>query len=115
VFREKLDKQLESMCSEKKITMMDKMMQGMKKNMMSCEEASFYISKNLDTDIGFRKKMSLRMHVIMCKYCMRFEKELNFISKKIQQFTSGKENTAPSHTLSDEKKDKLQQLIEEKL
>lgn len=39
--------------------------------MKSCKKASFLMSKQLDTPLSLTEKLSLNVHIVMCKNCSR--------------------------------------------
>lgn len=47
--------------------------------MMSCDEATYLISKARDSKLTIREKINLRMHILSCKLCLRYEKEIRAI------------------------------------
>ena len=44
--------------------------------MLSCKQASQFISASLDKPLILRERIVLRLHLIICKYCKRFSQQL---------------------------------------
>ena len=44
--------------------------------MLSCKQASQFISVSLDRPLSLRERIVLRLHLIICKYCKRFSQQL---------------------------------------
>ena len=44
--------------------------------MLSCKQASQFISVSLDRPLTLRERIVLRLHLIICKYCKRFSQQL---------------------------------------
>lgn len=44
--------------------------------MLSCKQASQFISASLDRPLTLRERNVLRLHLIICKYCKRFSQQL---------------------------------------
>ena len=44
--------------------------------MLSCKQASQFISASLDRPLTLRERIVLRLHLIICKYCKRFSEQL---------------------------------------
>lgn len=44
--------------------------------MLSCKQASQFISASLDSPLTLRERIVLRLHLIICKYCKRFSQQL---------------------------------------
>lgn len=47
--------------------------------MLSCKEIVKQASKNIDAELVWYEKMGFNMHLIMCKSCSRYAKQLKFI------------------------------------
>jgi len=45
--------------------------------MLSCKQASQLISQSLDRRISLRERISLRLHLVVCDFCRRFNQQLN--------------------------------------
>ena len=48
--------------------------------MISCKQLSEVSSDYLDGNLTFGQKLSVRFHILMCKYCRRFLAQLNMSS-----------------------------------
>ena len=44
--------------------------------MLSCKQASQFISASLDRPLTLSERIVLRLHLIICKYCKRFSQQL---------------------------------------
>lgn len=47
--------------------------------MMSCKEVSLLISKASDTRLGWRERLGIRLHLLICKGCAQFRTQLQFL------------------------------------
>ncbi len=47
--------------------------------MFNCKEVSRRISESMDHDISFYQRMLIRMHLLMCRYCARFRRQVLFL------------------------------------
>ncbi len=47
--------------------------------MFSCKEVTQLVSKSLDRKLPFYRRFLIRMHLYMCKYCFRFDKQLHIM------------------------------------
>lgn len=47
--------------------------------MFNCKEVSRRISESMDHDISLYQRMLIRMHVLMCRYCARFRRQVLFL------------------------------------
>lgn len=44
--------------------------------MKSCKQASFLMSKKLDTSLSFIESISLKIHLVLCKSCAECDSQL---------------------------------------
>lgn len=58
----------------------------MNKKMLSCKKATFLIEKRADNAIGFKEKLSLRLHLLLCKACNIHEKQSQSIAVFLKTF-----------------------------
>jgi len=91
--------------------MKHKLMAFMSKGMISCDEASFLISKSYEEKLTFRQKFRLKMHLMSCYLCRRYEKQLGQLNDAVINYKSSCEHTHCEHTLSSEAKVKISQHV----
>ena len=51
--------------------------------MLSCREVTQLVSESLDRDLPLRQRMSMKMHLLMCKLCSRYNKQLSSLREAI--------------------------------
>jgi len=61
----------------------------MKHLMFSCSEVSQKVSQSMDVRLPFHHRIALRMHLLMCRYCARFRRQLNLLRKMSRYDDSG--------------------------
>ncbi len=95
--------------------MMKKMMiRGMDAIMLSCEEATYLITKSEMTKVGCIKRMQLKMHLAGCELCRRFKIQSDFIDENLVNLENLKLNNAsPNRELPKEKKEELQKICDQ--
>lgn len=47
--------------------------------MLSCHEVSRLVSESLDRKLPFRQRLGVRLHLMMCRLCSRFLKQMKFL------------------------------------
>ena len=62
----------------------------------------------MDRELSFTKKMGVRFHLMMCRYCARFSSQLSRIRELIH---AQEEDTFPSLIMDDKVKGRLNHLI----
>lgn len=91
------------------------MMVFMSKRMLSCDEASFLMSKKYDTKISFRERFRLRMHLFSCYLCRRYEKQLTQLNRVVDDFKNSCDHSACQHSMPNEAKGKTMELVNREL
>jgi hypothetical protein len=75
--------------------------------MFSCKEVSQRISESMDRGLPLHQRMFIRIHIMMCKYCYRFRKQLVFL-RQIGRFSLSLGEAAGSALiLSDEARKRI--------
>lgn len=95
--------------------MMKKMMiRGMDAIMLSCEDATYLITKSEMTKLGCIKRMQLKMHLAGCELCRRFKIQSDFIDENLTNLENlNLNNTSSAKELPKEKKEELQKLCDQ--
>jgi len=69
---------------------MKMIMRLMNRILPTCQEVSHLSSQALDESLPWRKRLGLRIHLLMCKWCRRYDGQLKFMR-----------NVAHDHALQD--------------
>ncbi|MBK3519316.1 anti-sigma factor family protein [Carboxylicivirga marina] len=83
------------------------------KMMISCKEATFLISKKQQDKLTRIEKIQLTFHLMMCKYCRRFERQTKFITKAIKKMNRRVEKQGVPMQMTDAQKQQLRQKLNE--
>jgi hypothetical protein len=85
--------------------------------MLSCKDVTQLISESMDRDLPVRKRMAMRFHLLMCKFCSRYEKQLLFIRNTVRQYTHKIEDDSslPTHYLSAEARERIKRVLNQNL
>ncbi len=76
---------------------------------LSCEKATLLLCKKAETDLTVHEAIRLRFHLIFCKSCTRFAKQIVFLEDKLTDLLQNREE----FKLSPFKKAEIQQKIDE--
>ena len=76
--------------------------------MLSCKNITELASTRLDGHVPLHKKMELFVHLIMCKRCRGYVKQLNFLQKAFK-FANEKATTV---FLSNEARQRIKQKLD---
>ena len=84
--------------------------------MLSCKEAAWLISESMDRDLPFMQRLGIRAHLLMCKHCTRYRRQLLFIRDAIQHYLDEIENeeSLPPVSLSPEALERINEYLSKK-
>lgn len=60
-----------------------------KLGMPSCESVSRLVSESHDRPMSWGERMKIRLHLAMCRYCARFERQLDVLEAAIEDDKRG--------------------------
>lgn len=84
--------------------------------MLNCQKATKLLSESLDRPLPLYQRMLLRMHVWMCRFCSRFEKQLLFMRQIFRHYEKqlSKDHPSPdSASLSPEARARIKKVLQE--
>jgi hypothetical protein len=81
--------------------------------MRSCKDISELVSASLDQDLPLSRRFGVRLHLLMCKPCALYERQL--LSLRTMLGITAAEETKDGPELSDESSQRLQNAIDEEL
>ena len=70
--------------------------------MFSCKKITGMISESMDQELPLGKRMGIRFHLMMCKLCTRYQKQLLFIREIVRSGGQVNEHEQVDSGLSDE-------------
>lgn len=53
--------------------------------MLDCKQNTELLSQSYDRPITLRERLAMHMHLMMCRGCRNFEKQLVFIRKAVRE------------------------------
>jgi len=81
--------------------------------MLSCDTATLLLTKGEYEKLSLMDELRLKMHLASCKLCRRFEEQTAEMNQQIRDF-SNIDNTKITHKLTDNQKNKLSDIIDNK-
>ena len=54
--------------------------------MLTCKEVSKLLSQAQDENPGFRVRLNLRLHLMLCDGCTNFQKQLEFMRAALRKY-----------------------------
>ncbi len=53
--------------------------------MLSCKEATRLVSERLDRELPFWRRLGLRLHVVMCRGCSRYTRQITALNSLVTE------------------------------
>lgn len=78
--------------------------------MIACKDATLLCSKQAELRLSFRERMQLKIHLLLCKPCRYFSKQVSLLLQSYRKFAEQQ-----SATWSEESKEALQKKINDLL
>lgn len=76
----------------------------------NCKAATRLQSEAFDHKLSFRQRLGLRIHLVLCKWCRRYGKQITFIHNAAQSHPDEMAESAPQQ-LSDEARERIRQKL----
>ena len=76
----------------------------------SCRAAARLQSEALDHKLPFRQRLGLRLHLVLCKWCRRYGRQLAFLSHAAHSHPDDLAESVPQ-TLSAEARERIRQKL----
>lgn len=83
--------------------------------MLSCREAARLLSESLEEPLPFRRRLSLRFHVMMCRLCRRYGGQIRLLDRVFRKHGEIEDDTtdAAGASLSADAKARLKAVLSE--
>lgn len=81
--------------------------------MLSCRDVTQLISESMDTSLPIGKRIGVRVHLLMCKFCARYERQLLLIREMLRRLVpeGGKDGGPAEETLSVEARERIKKSL----
>ena len=81
--------------------------------MLSCKDVTQFLSESMDTSLPIGKRVGMRLHLLMCKFCARYERQLLLIRETVRQIVGAEDRHGepPRDTLSEESKERIRRSL----
>jgi len=70
--------------------------------MYNCKRVTYLVSESLDRKLPLYQRMGVKIHFMMCKFCLRYQEQLLFLRKTAHLYSESSEDTDTSIRLSPE-------------
>jgi hypothetical protein len=87
----------------------------MRSSMINCEEATRLVTREDLEQLSLRQKTNLLVHMMSCKHCRNYRKQLHLIARSLNIQVHNTEKGRLTHRLSDKERSSLQRVINNKI
>jgi len=81
--------------------------------MFNCKEVSERVSLSMDASLPVHHRMMITMHLLMCKYCNRFRKQLMILRNAIRLEKRPEDDPAQPGSLSNATRERIKKALRE--
>ena len=71
------------------------------------------LSESLDRELSFHQRVGLRMHLLMCKFCSRYQRQLLFLRETVRLYTEHSEDIEPSIKVPSEVRERIKRTVQD--
>ena len=65
----------------------------MKHWMFNCKKVTYLVSESLDRKLSLYQRMGMRIHLMMCKFCSRYQEQLLLLRKTARLYSESSEDS----------------------
>ncbi len=82
--------------------------------MLNCKDVTRLISRSMDASLPLGKRIGVRIHLLMCRFCARYERQLYEIRETLRNLAAAGERfeALPGDGLSDEARDRMKKSLQ---
>ena len=82
---------------------------------VDCSDLSRLVSDSMDRRLPLYQRFGIRFHMMLCRYCARYLKQLFFLRKAIQFNSATAADEKPYNNLSEESRNRIIRAIQNRL
>ena len=64
--------------------------------MLSCKDVCYIVSESLDEKLPLHKRLSVRLHLLMCKACQRMVRQMELLRAAAHRYESSGHKKSPA-------------------
>ncbi len=81
--------------------------------MLSCKDVTKLLSESMDASLPIGKRIGVRLHLLICKFCLRYERQLLLIRETARRLAAIEDSygSAAGDLLSEEAKERIRKSL----
>lgn len=82
--------------------------------MLSCRDVTQLISRSMDASLPVGKRIGVRVHLLICRFCARYEKQLLLIRETMRRVAAAEElpGGPSAEALSEDARGRIRQALQ---
>ena len=80
--------------------------------MFNCKKVTRMISESLDRELPVHQRLGIRVHLLMCKFCSRYQKQILGLRETIRLYVTHEKDIEPYFTLTPEAKKRIKRSMQ---
>ena len=83
--------------------------------MLSCKDVTRLISESMDRSLPLGKRIGVRVHLLICKFCARYERQLHQIRETARHLVATEESPGEPYgeTLSEKAREHIRRSLQQ--
>ena len=77
--------------------------------MLSCKDVTQLLSESMDASLPVGKRVGVRLHLLICKFCLRYKRQLLLIRETARRLAAI--DDIPGETLSAEARERIRKSL----
>jgi hypothetical protein len=77
--------------------------------MLSCKDVTKLLSESMDASLPIGKRIGVRLHLLICRFCARYERQLLLIRETVRRLAATE--GIPGETLSAEARERIRKSL----
>jgi hypothetical protein len=77
--------------------------------MLSCKDVTQLLSESMDASLPIGKRVGVRLHLLICKFCLRYKRQLLLIRETARRLAAI--DDIPGETLSAEARERIRKSL----
>jgi len=81
--------------------------------MLSCKDVTQLLSESMDASLPIGKRIGVRLHLLICKFCLRYERQLLLIREAARRLAASDEpyGSLTGESLSEGAKERIRESL----
>jgi len=81
--------------------------------MLSCNDVTRLLSESMDHSLPPGKRIGVRLHLLICKFCARYKRQLLLIRETVRRLVAEEDTSwgPPGEPLSEEVKERIRRSL----